>query len=154
MRDFVYILQHAGFILYAVPILWCTVALIRAPLAENTIAPLRLYRRLGPLLGLSLGLCIVTSIAGFWLDYGSFDLDWSTTERRKEAACVGTFFLVWVSNIKLEVWTLEPVRKRDNNPPAAPADMDQFGEAVHALKRHMSLHCIGLVSVAVLSSSL
>jgi hypothetical protein len=154
MRDFANIVQHAGFILYALPILWCTLVLIRSSVAENTVEPLRLYRRLGPLLGISLGVCIVGAIAGFWLDHGTFELDWSTATSRRETATIATFFIVWISNIKLEVWTLEPVRKADNNPPHPPADMANFGLAVEGLKKHLALHSIGLISVAILSSRL
>jgi hypothetical protein len=152
MRDFVNILQHAGFILYALPILWCTIVLVRSPGVENTVGPLRLYRRLGPLLGISLGMCIVGAIAGFWLDHSTFDLDWSTAPGRRELATIATFFIVWVSNIKLEIWTLEPVRKLDNNAPHPPVEMEQFGLVVGALKKHIALHSIGLISVAILSS--
>ena len=154
MRELVQILQYAGFALYALPILWSVLALMRASAASESLKTLRHFRRLGPLLGLSLGACILGTLAGIWLDHGVFELRWSTEAARVESAMYITFFAVWVSNIKLEVWTLEPLRKLDPEATQTPVFDDRYGHAVRSIQRHMTLHAVGLISVIVLRAGL
>ena len=94
MREIAHILQIAGFALYALPILWCTFTLVRKSEVVDTIEPLRRYRKMGPLLGLSLGMCIAATIVGYWIDHGTFDLDWTSPNGRKEAATLITKRLI------------------------------------------------------------
>jgi len=152
MRDLANILQLVGFGLYALPILWCTALLLWKGEHPDIVVPLRHFRKFGPVLGLSLGACILGALVGIWMDHGEFTFNWSTDHGRLSGAAVITFFAVWVSNIKLEIWTLEPVRKLDHQPPQQPSDMPAFFRAVGSLRTHLMLHSVGLVSVVILSS--
>ena len=150
MRDIANILQHAGFIVYALPILWCTFKMHQLKEQSGLVRPLRTFRRMGPVLGLSLGACILGVLAGQWLDHQAFELHWSTDSDRVESAMYITFFAIWVSNIKLEIWTLEPLRKIDNATSLYPESMDAFHSAAAPVRAHLLLHTIGILSIIIL----
>jgi len=148
MRELATILQNVGFLAYALPILWCTTLLIRP---GKEVKTLRRFRRVGPLLGFALGACILGTLAGIWIDHSAFELRWQTDQDRLESAMYITFFAVWISNIKLEIWSLEGVRKIDNDPAADPTDSAAFAGAVATVRRHLNLHSVGILSVLALS---
>ena len=154
MREIALILEQAGFLLYAVPILWSTLAVKRSRTDENTLNALRRFRRFGPLLGLSLGACIFGMLSGIWLDHGAYEANWSTASGRGESAMHLAFFFVWISNIKLEIWTLEPLRKLDPLPFQAPPPDQDYGDAIRHVRRHLMLHSVGLISVLALRTGL
>ena len=74
---------------------------------------------------------------GHYLQKGSFDLPLTNGPDRLFAAGVAIGLLMWISNIKLEVWTLDPIRKLDNQ-----ADTERYGEAVQKLRFHMVVHSV------------
>jgi len=154
MRDAATIIQHVGFLLYALPTLWCTFALYRHRTAEASLPAIRSFKRIGPLLGLSMGACILGTLSGIWLEHGEYEFRWATPTDQAETAMYITFFAVWVSNIKLEIWTLEPLRKLDPNSAKEPALSEPYTSALQATKRHLTLHAVGLISVMVLRTGL
>ena len=154
MRDLAQIVQYAGFLLYSVPIFWSALSILRAPSQEATLQKLRTFRRLGPLLGLSLGACIFGTLAGIWLDHSEFSLRWSSQVEQTESAMYVAFFAVWVSNIKLEIWTLDPLRKLDPDSTRIPTLEGRLQTAIHAARKHISLHALGLLTVVILRAAL
>ena len=154
MRDLAQFCQYTGFLLYSVPIFWFAFSLLRASTEEKSLERLRNFRSLGPLLGLSFGACIFGTLAGIWLDHGEFTLRWSTQTDRAESALHITFFAVWISNIKLEIWTLDPLRKLDSSPTVTPVIDDPLRTAMHATRRHIALHTVGLLAVLILLAGL
>lgn len=68
------------------------------------------FRKMGVILGLSLGATILPSIVIRWLETGSY---YPLSSMEGVAFSVG--FALWVSNIILEIWTLDPIRKFDLN---------------------------------------
>lgn len=68
------------------------------------------FRKMGVILGLSLGASILPSIVIRWLEIGSY---YPLSSMEGVAFSVG--FALWVSNIILEIWTLDPIRKFDLN---------------------------------------
>jgi|GEM_PF-3458573 len=66
------------------------------------------FRKFGVILGLSLGTTILSSIVLTWLSRSSF-----YPQSTLETIGLGIGFTMWVSNIILEIWTLDPVRKFD-----------------------------------------
>lgn len=66
------------------------------------------FRRFGVILGLSLGATLLPSIVLIWFERGSY-YPQSTLETI--GCAVG--FGMWVSNMVLEIWTLDPIRKYD-----------------------------------------
>lgn len=71
---------------------------------------LRWFRRFGVILGLSLGGSILSSIILIWFERGHY---YPVSTMETGALTVG--FALWVSNIVLEIWTLDPIRKHDLN---------------------------------------
>ena len=114
------------------------------------VQALRIFRRTGPILGLSMGMCILGTVAGQWLDHQAFELYWATDSDRVESAMYITFFAIWVSNIKLEIWTLEPMRKIDNDLSIKPANIEAFHSAAGPARGHLMLHSVGILSVIIL----
>ena len=107
------LLQDLGFLLYAGPLVAFSVLIILCG-RISTLPPhavVRTYRAWGPGLGISLGACILGAAWGYWQDNGAFTWSCATSEQCWIIAVHGTFLLAWISNIKLEVWTLEPLRK-------------------------------------------
>jgi len=152
MRLAATLLQDLGFLLYAGPLIAMAIliALCTRISGLPDHAAVRTYRAWGPGLGLSLGACIVGTVLGHWLDHGSFDLGPDTPARPWMVAVYGVFLASWVSNIKLEIWTLEPLRKLDSDAPAPPPDAAAYSAATTRLSRHMMLHAGLLLTVAVL----
>ena len=66
------------------------------------------FRKFGVILGLSLGTTILSSVVLTWFDRLSF-----YPQSTVETIGLGIGFVMWVSNIILEIWTLDPVRKFD-----------------------------------------
>ena len=66
------------------------------------------FRKFGVILGLSLGATLLPSIALIWFERGSY-YPQSTIETI--GCAIG--FGMWVSNMVLEIWTLDPIRKYD-----------------------------------------
>ena len=150
MRDLAQFCQYTGFLLYAVSMFWCAFAVLRASTEEASLVRLRRFRSIGPLLGLSLGACIFGTLVGIWMDYGEFTLRWTTPIERTESAMYMTFFAVWVSNIKLEIWTLDPLRKLDPDPVVIPPIKPPLSTAIQTTRRHIALHTVGILAVVIL----
>ena len=141
-------LATAGFTVYATPLVLTTLNLVRLQrIKQSPIPTIRRIRGLGPLLGIALGICIFGFLFGVWLDHGGFD--WPETY--KGSATLITFMVMWVSNIKLEIWTLEPLRKLDPNPSKQPADMNAYLSAVKRYRTHLVLHSSAVLGFAVLN---
>ncbi len=141
-------LATAGFAVYATPLVLTALNLVRLQRAQKSpLGTIRLIRSLGPLLGIALGLCIFGFLFGVWLDHGGFD--WPETQ--KGSATLITFLVMWVSNIKLEIWTLEPLRKLDPNPPEKPEDINAYRIAVKRFTTHLVLHTSAVLGFAVLN---
>ena len=143
MRDALQYLQNAGFVLYLVPYLWFGLVSLRHK-ADSTAATTsaRRFLSMGPLLGLSLGACIFGALAGIWLGHGEFS--WANAST-VEITLQLVFGITWVSNIKFEVWTLEPSRKKLASGAAA------IGPELSRARRHLWVHCILLIAVVGLS---
>ncbi len=66
------------------------------------------FRRFGVILGLSLGATLLPSIVLIWFERGSY-YPQGTLETIGCAVGLG----MWISNMVLEIWTLDPIRKYD-----------------------------------------
>ena len=96
-----------------------------------------------------MGLCILGAAGGIWLDHGAFD--WPGEDQARSATLI-TFLVLWVSNIKLEIWTLEPLRQLDSDMPASPPDAEAFSSAVKSYLAHLTVHSILIIAVATFNS--
>jgi len=141
-------LETLGFALYAAPILAMT-AWLSMGLDKSLAAGLRRFLTLGPVLGLALGACIFGALGGIWLEQGEFTWSLGTDQGQVTAMQHAVFFLVWISNIKLEIWTLDGARTAIKNQ----APSDALHEAASTLRRHLWIHSVGLLAIIGLSWS-
>jgi hypothetical protein len=92
------------------------------------------FRSVGVILGLSFGGTILSSIVLYWFTRGSY-YPTSTSE----TIGWGFGFALWISNIVLEIWTLDPIRKKSLD--ILPAEVDSTVTEQKAL-RHLQGHSI------------
>ena len=92
------------------------------------------FKDFGVILGLSLGGTILPSIVLKWQSAQHF---YPETYNEKMGIIVG--FAMWVSNIILEIWTLDPLRKRDLG---LLDDSALIDKAEAKSKRHLVFHAI------------
>jgi hypothetical protein len=104
----------------------------------------RVYRAWGPGLGLSMGAIVFFGLSHHYLGTGAFHwpLDAATTP-----AWV-VLFLAWVSNLRLEVWTLDPLRKLDGE--GGVGDTAAYREAAGTLLGHLVAQDLLIFATVVL----
>lgn len=105
----------------------------------------RVYRAWGGGSGLALGAIFLGGLTSHYLRHG---WHWSlgTTPQRLLLAGHLVFLVGWVSYTILEIWTLEPLRRRDG--PADPPDPAAYLAARPPVVRHLGLNA-GLFALAV-----
>ncbi len=121
-------IECVGFGIYSAIFLWCGALNIARPNPEA----LGRLMRLGPLLGISLGVGIFALIASVWLAFGRFT--WADHPAWGQLTLI-MLFALWVSNVIFEIWTLEPVRK------SSPGS-DEAHLAHARARRHLLPHCL------------
>lgn len=142
------ILRDLGFLAYGGPIVAFAVLVgVRAHLPAITpVNLIRAYRSWGPGLGLSLGLCVFAALTANYLQHDGFS--WSL-DRPMELFAWAAFFSVWVSNIRLEIWTLDPLRMLDKD--SEITDQAAYDSAADELGRHLTAHAFLVVLTLVLT---
>ena len=113
---------------------------------------LRVYQAFGPGLGLSLGLLVVSSLVLHYGSAGAFD--WSPSPATGGTAGLAAwivFFVAWASNIRLEVWTLEPLRKLDPDGTGTTSHEATLGPARRAVAAHLVVQAGLWMAVMVLA---
>jgi hypothetical protein len=141
-----HIVELAGFSLYAVPFLWLGTKTLTQRSGQSAVTNLQRFVRFGPMLGLSLGICIFGSLGGLWLDYGQFS--WTGMPDQFVARQL-IFGMMWVSNIKFEIWTLDGIRDMKPEPTT-----EMITTALGPVHRHLWLHCLLLLILIGLSLSI
>ena len=147
LRDFSLVVHAGGIFTFA--LLTALSARVGGP---PTAHVLRTYRAYGPALGISLGLAILGALSVQYGTVGAFD--WSPTP-----ATGGTlrlcawlaFFVAWVSNIRLEVWTLEPLRKLDPEGTGSAADPTALERATRSTQWHLLFQATLWAAVLILA---
>ena len=136
MNDWLHIVSVCAFALYAIPHIAACLAMTVSAERGRILRP---YMSAGPVMGLALGACIAAGLVELWIEEQSFPI-FDGEHRWRTVA----FLALWVSNIKLEIWTLEPARKA-----AVSADDHQLATPV---LRHLWLHCAAIATVVWVSS--
>ena len=96
------------------------------------------FRKFGVILGLSLGATLLPSIVLIWFERGSY-YPQSTLETIGYAVGLG----MWISNMVLEIWTLDPIRKYDLGILDEQQDITtKRGKALTHIRLH-AIFCIG-----------
>ncbi len=123
------ILRDLSWLLYIGPMLSFTVLI---HLSRNTETIVTSFQEWGMGFGLSLGSCIFFAVSLYYLQHQTFYLDFTSRTLFSCGILVG--LVMWVSNLKLEVWTLDPLRK------IRPEDTPQRAAAIQSLKSHLRIH--------------
>ncbi len=151
MQSAALLLQNLGFLLYGGPMVAFAILVIAAYQIPG-VKPwdvVRIYRAWGAGFGLSMGACVLGGLSLYYLRNGSFTWGWETPQERVVLGTFLSFFLLWASNIKLEIWTLEPLRKLDKG---EPIDEEAWAVAHTRLARHMARQAVLVFIVAGLAS--
>ncbi len=143
------IVLRLGFLLYGGPVVAFAVLIGLGDRLAHSAQVIRTWRSCGPGLGLALGMCIAGALGRHWLLHGAFVWTWASPAEQAELAGWLTFFLLWASNVKLEVWTLEPLRKLDGR---GVTDGPEFTAARGSLARHLAVQATLAIAVVVLDA--
>ena len=134
MLSFLYILQSLGWLLYAGPMLAFAILVWLRPSSVDS------FQKWGVGFGLALAVWIYTSISIQYIQTGSFYPDVESNPWMIAA------FVMWISNIKLEIWTLDPIRKKNDQ------SATQKKHSFTYLQRHLVFHALSVMTVHVLFS--
>lgn len=120
----------------------------------STAHVLRTFQGFGPGFGLSLGAAVFGALTAHVGDVGAFSWGLDSATGGLPGALAWVVFLgLWASNIKLEVWTLEPLRKLDPDGTGVANDAAALDQATRSVVRHLSLQA-GLVAAVVVLARL
>lgn len=151
MRDWLepgaLLLRDLGFMLYGGPMVAFAALVAAQPRVPGLPieAVLRAFRAWGPGFGLSLGASVLGALVGWWARTGA--MQWGTEPLGRAGTVAWLLFLaLWASNIRLEVWTLEPTRRAD--PPAGPLDASALAAAARPLRWHLALQALLVLAAA------
>ena len=126
------ILQSLGWLLYAGPMIAFAILVQLHPTSIES------FQKWGVGFGLSLAVWIYTSIAIQYIAHSTFYPD--LTSNPWIIVAIG----MWISNIKLEIWTMDPIRKKND------ISSDSLIIAQKKLKTHLALHAIFVMAVHIL----
>ncbi len=149
LRDVAFVVHAGGIATFAL-----LAALSGRVGGPDTAHVLRTYRAFGPGLGLSLGLTIFAALVAHYGTAGGFV--WSTSA--ETGGWPGllawiVFLVAWVSNIRLEVWTLEPIRKLDPHGTGQSTNAAALDRATQSVTRHLGIQA-GLWALVVVLARL
>lgn len=120
-----------------------------APLSSEAVV--RAWRAWGAGLGLSMGTLIFTGLALRWRAYGGFVWPVATAADQMKLAASLVFLLLWFSSFHLEIWTLDPCRKLDQN--GEIADRAAYEAAADRVTRQAWLNVALFCAVGLLASA-
>lgn len=130
MLEILYVCQTIGWTLYAGPMIAFS---IMAYTDKNFY---KSFSHFGVGFGLSLTLWIYSTIAIQYLSQGHF------FPNIRENLWIPVAIVMWISNIKLEIWTLDPIRK--SKEPIVPSIYLQ------SLRSHLTIHASLIALVQIL----
>ncbi len=147
-------IRDIGFVVYGGPMVAWAILLAAQGRLNSLDAPsiIRVFRAWGPGFGLSLGACVLGALLTRYLETEAFYWSLDTPEQRLDTGVWGLFLLMWVSNIKLEIWTLDPLRKLDGEDGIT--DPDSYRSSATKLKRHLAVHALLVLAVGAGSALL
>lgn len=146
------LVRDLGFLLYGGPLIAFTILVLLADRVSRD-EPWRVVRVLqswGPGLGVSLGFTVLGALSLRWLDHGQFSWGWDNLTQLWDLALWLSFLALWISNVRLEVWTLEPLRKLDRD--GVLSDPVAYRERLGGVRVHLVFHTLLIVSVVVLKT--
>jgi hypothetical protein len=145
------ILRDLGFLFYGGPMVALAI-LIRVQGSIHQIPSsslTRVFRAWGPGFGIALGSTVLGALLLRFIETGTFHWSVSSPFAVLDTLTWVLFLIMWISNIKLEIWTLEPLRQLDQE--GRIGDKAAYEAAFLKLGRHLSVHGILVISVALLT---
>jgi len=148
------ILHDLGMMLYAGPFVAFTVlvALSQRLPALKPWDVVRTFRAWGAGLGLAMGAWVLGLLARHYLVTGGFSWGWINLWQGFTLAAHLVFLALWIWNVRVEVWSLEPLRRLDDK--GEIADPAAYTAATRRLVRDMGLQSVLLVAYIVLEAIL
>ena len=144
MQTTLLIIRNFTWMLYAGPMIGFCLLLFVTP-AHNRVTRVQTFQAFGPIFGISLGLCIYAAIAHHWIVYEHFYMSWETQKSQIMNAGVLCGLAMWISNIKLEVWTLDPFRKISPD-----TEQDKYKKLIPSLQNHLVVHVLLVIGTTIL----
>ncbi len=146
-------LHAVGMVLYAGPMVAFSVlvALRRRLPHMQPWDVIRTYRAFGAGLGLSMGAWVFGLLLGYYIDHGAFAWSFDSPAARWTSARFLVFLALWAWNLRVEVWSLEPLRKLDQR--GVVADPAAYGAAAGRLLRDMGLQSVLCLAYVVLTAT-
>ena len=132
------ILRDVSWLFYIGPMLAFTLCL---HFSCKTEAILTAFQAWGIGFGLSLGASIFFALSLYYLHNQNFYLRFDQQALFSSGVLVG--LILWISNLKLEVWTLDPIRKITEAG-------EQRDKAIRSLKRHLLVHSALIIATDLL----
>ena len=126
------ILQSLGWLLYAGPMIAFAI------LVRIQSSSIDSFQKWGVGFGLSLALWVYTCIAIQYVHHSTFYPDIQSNP------WIPAAIVMWISNIKLEIWTLDPIRKKND------ISLESLNHAQQKLKNHLAIHALFVIAVHVL----
>jgi len=148
------ILHDLGMMLYAGPFVAFTVliALGRHLPHMQPWDVVRTYRAWGAGLGLAMGAWVLGLLARHYLVSGGFTWGWLNLWQGFTLASHLVFLALWIWNVRVEVWSLEPLRRLDEK--GQIADPVAYAAATGRLVRDMAFQSALLIAYIVLEAIL
>jgi hypothetical protein len=145
-------LRDVGFTLYGGPmVVWAVLLATRGRLhSVDAASIIRVFRAWGPGFGLALGACVLGALGSRYLQTGTFIWYFDTAGGRLDAGAWGFFLAMWISNIKLEIWTLDPLRKLDGE--QGITDPEAYETSARRLQSHLMVHSLLVLIVAAIGT--
>lgn len=146
------VLHDLGGTLYAGPMVAFTLllAMARRGTRVELLALVRTLRAWGAGFGLAMGAWVLGLLALHYLQTGAFRWAWGSAYERWTLVRHLVFLALWVWNVRVEIWSLEPLRRLDRG--AEPVEPAALRAASGPLLRDMALQSTLLVSYLVLGA--
>ena len=113
MLNFLVVIRDFSWMLYAGPLIGFGILMTYQTLfcVDQRRKTIEDFCSWGPVFGLALGFAIFSALGVKWIADGHFWLSLNGESNALFSIGVVIGFVLWVSNIVLEIWTLEPIRK-------------------------------------------
>lgn len=148
------ILHDLGMMLYAGPFVAFTVLVSLSGRLPHLKAwdVARTFRAWGAGLGLGMGAWVLGLLSRHYMINGAFTWGWTNLWQGFTLASHLVFLALWIWNVRVEVWSLEPLRRLDEK--GEISDPVAYAAATRRLARDMVLQSILLVAYIVLEAIL
>ncbi len=101
-----------------------------------------MWRAVGPVLGVSMGLWVLGLLGGRYLQAGEITWGWTTAEARYDLTHWLVFGVLWLSSFVLEIWTNEPLRAAVSKDTGQLTDRALFDGGFARVRLHLGFNAL------------